>query len=162
MPTESVMPSSPLILCHSLLLMPSIFPSIRVFSNESSLPIWWPKCWSFTFSISLSNEYSGLTSLGLTGWISLQSKGLSRVFSSITVQKHQFFSAQRWSKSMVLRHPNLMVQLSHVYMTTEETIALTVRTFVGKVMPLLFNMLSRCHSSSSKERASFNFMAAVP
>ena len=85
MSTKSVMPSNHLVLCHSHLLLPSIFPSIRVFSNESSLCIWWPKCWSLTFSISLSNEYSGLISLGLTGWISLQSKGLSRVFSNTTV-----------------------------------------------------------------------------
>jgi len=92
---ESVMPSNHLILCCPLLLLPSIFPSIRVFSNESVLLIKWPKCWSF--SISPSNEYSGLISfrkLGLTGWISLQSKGLSRVFSNTTVQKHQFFGAQ--------------------------------------------------------------------
>ena len=92
---ESVMPSNHLILCYPLLLLPSIFPSIRVFSNESVLLIKWPKCWSF--SISPSNEYSGLISfrkLGLTGWISLQSKGLSRVFSNTTVQKHQFFGAQ--------------------------------------------------------------------
>ena len=96
--------SNHLILCHPHLLMPSIFPSIRVFSNESSLPIWWPKCWSFTFSISLSNEYSGLTSLGLTGWISLQSKGLSRVFST-TVFKYQVFDAQPslWSNSHIHR-----------------------------------------------------------
>ena len=86
---ELVMPSNYLILCRPLLLLPSIFPSIRVFSNESVLHIRWPKYWSF--SISLSNEYSGLISLGLTGLFSFQSKGLSRVFSSTTVQKHQFF-----------------------------------------------------------------------
>jgi len=91
---ESVMPANHLILCHSLLLLPSIFPSIRVFSNESVLPIRWPKYWSFSFSISPSNEYSGLFPLGWTGWISLQSKGLSRVFSNTTVRKHQFFDAQ--------------------------------------------------------------------
>ena len=88
---KSVTPSNHLILCRPLLLLPSIFPSIRVSSNESVLHIRWPKYWSF--SISPSNEYSEF-SLGLTGWISLQSKGLSRVFSSITVQKHQFFGAQ--------------------------------------------------------------------
>ena len=93
MSIESVMPSNHLILCHPLLLLPSIFPSIRVFSSESVLCIRWPKYWSFSFSISPSNEYSGLISL-LTGWISLQSKGLSRVFSNTTVQKHQFFGAQ--------------------------------------------------------------------
>ena len=86
---ESVMLSYHLILCHPLLFLPSIFPSIRVFSNESILHIRWPKYWSFSFSISPSNEYSGLT-----GWISLQSNGLLRVFSSTTIQKHQFFDAQ--------------------------------------------------------------------
>ena len=91
---ESVMPSSHLILCHPLFLLPSIFPSIRVFSNESLLCIRWPKDWSFSFSISPSNEYSGLISFRWTGWISLQSKGLSRVFSNTTVQKHQFLDAQ--------------------------------------------------------------------
>ena len=93
MSIELVMPSSHLILCRSLLLPPSVFPSIRVFSNESVLVIRWPKYWSFSFSISPSNEYSGLISLGGTGRISLQSKGLSRVFSNTTVQKHQFFGA---------------------------------------------------------------------
>ena len=85
---ESVMQSNHLILCGPLLLLPSVFPSIRVFSSESVLRIRWPKYWSFSFSISPSNEYSGLISFGLTGWISFQSKGLSRVFSNTTVQKH--------------------------------------------------------------------------
>ena len=85
----SVIPFNHLILCRPLLLLPSIFPSIRVFSNESLLCIRWPKCWNFSFSISPSNEYSEWT-----GWISLQSKGLSRVFSNTTIQKHQFFGAQ--------------------------------------------------------------------
>ena len=88
------MPSNHLILCHPLLLLPSIFPSIRVFSNESALPIRWPMYRSFSFSISPSNEHPGLMSFGWTGWMSLQSKGLSRVFSNTTVQKHQFFGAQ--------------------------------------------------------------------
>ena len=91
---ELVMPSNHLSLCHPLLLPPSIFPSIMVFSNESALCIRWPNYWSFNFSISPSNEYSGLISLGWTGWISLQSKGLSRVFSNTTVQKHPFLGAQ--------------------------------------------------------------------
>ena len=91
---ESVMPSNHLILCQPLLLLPLIFPSIRVFTNKSVLHIRWPKYWSFSFSISPCNDYSGLISLGWTGWISLQSKGLSRVFSNTTVQKHQFFCAQ--------------------------------------------------------------------
>ena len=90
MSIESVMTSNHLILCH-LLLLPSIFPSIRVFSNESVLHIWWPKYWSFSFNISPSNEYSGLISLSLIVLISLQSKGLSRVFSNTAIQKHQFF-----------------------------------------------------------------------
>ena len=94
MSVVSVMSSNHLILCCPLLLLPSIFPSIRVFLNESVLHIRWPKYWSFSFSISPSNEYSGLT-----GWISLQSKGLSRVFSNTTVQKHQFWGAQFSSQS---------------------------------------------------------------
>ena len=94
MSIESVMPSSHLILCLSPLLLPSIFLSIRVFSNESVLLIRWPKYWSFSCSISPSNEYSGLISFRMDCWISLKSKGLSRVFSSTTVQKHQFFSTQ--------------------------------------------------------------------
>ena len=93
MSIESVMPSNHLILCHPLLL-PSIFPSIRVFSNESVLHIRWPKYWSFSFSISPSSEHSGLISFRMDWLISLQSKGLSRVFSNTTVQKHQFFCTQ--------------------------------------------------------------------
>ena len=91
---ESVMPSNHLILCRPLLLPPSVFPSIRVFSNESALHIRWPKYWSFSFSISPSNEYSELISFRMHWLDSLLSKGLSRVFSNTTVQKHQFFSAQ--------------------------------------------------------------------
>ena len=91
---ESMMPSNHLIVCYPLLLLLSIFPSIRVFSNESALRIRGPKYWSFSFSISPCSEYSGLIPLGWTGWISLRSKGLSRVFSNTTVQKHQFFTAQ--------------------------------------------------------------------
>ena len=125
------MPSQHLILCHSLLLPPSIFPSIRVFSNDSALCIRWPKYWSF--NISPSSEYSVLISFRLDCWISLQSKGLSKVFSNTTVQKHRCFSAQI----------SLIVQLSHPYMTVGKTIALTRQTFIGKLMSLLFNMLSR-------------------
>ena len=91
MSIKSVMPSNHLILCIPLLLLPLIFPSIRVSSKESVLRIRWPKCWSFSFSIGPSNKYSGLISLGLTDLI-LQSKGFSRVFSNTTIQKHQFFS----------------------------------------------------------------------
>ena len=96
---ESVMSSSHLILCHPLLLLPPIPPSIRVFPNESTLCRRWPKYWSFSFSISPSKEIPWLISLEWAGWISLQSKGLSRVFSNTTVQKHQFFSAQLYSQS---------------------------------------------------------------
>ena len=128
--TESVMPSSHLILCHPLLLLPSIFPSIRAFSNESALRIRWPKYRSLSFSISPSDEHPEWFPLGWIGWISLQSKGLSRVFSS--------------SKASILqRSAFFIVQLSHPYTTTGKTIALTRWAFVGKVMSLLFNMLSR-------------------
>jgi len=94
MSIELVIPSNHLILCHPFLLLPSIFPSIRVLSNESALRIRWPKYCSFSFSISPSNETQNWSPLGWTGWISLQSKELSRVFSNTTVQKHQFFCAQ--------------------------------------------------------------------
>ena len=127
------MPSNHLILYRPLLHLPPIPPSIRVFSNESTLHMRWPKYWSFSFNISPSNEHPGLIPLGWTGWISLQSKGLSRVFSNTTVQKHQFFR----------RSAFFTVQLSHPYMTTGKTIALTRQTFVGKVMSMLFNMLSK-------------------
>ena len=133
MSIESVMPSNHLILSHPLLLLPSIFPSIRVFSNESALHIRWPKYCSFSFNISPSNEHPGLISFRMDWLISLQSKGLSRVFSNTTVQKHQFFLSSAF----------FTVQLSHPYMTTGKTIALTRWTFVCKVMSLLFNMLSR-------------------
>ena len=98
MSSQSAMPSSHLILCHLLLLLPPIPPSISVFSNESTLHMRWPKYWSFSFSISLSKEHPGLIS-EWTGWISLQSKGLSRVFSNNTVQKHQLFGTQLSSQS---------------------------------------------------------------
>ena len=103
---EPVMLPNHLILCHPLLLLPSIFPSIRVFSNESALHIRWPKYWSYSLNISPYNEHSGLISLGWTGWISVQSKGFSRVFSNTTVQKHQLFSAQLslWSNPYILTH----------------------------------------------------------
>ena len=118
MSIELVMPYNHLILCHRLLLLPSVFLGIRIFSNESVLCIRWLKYWSFSFSISPSNEYTGLISLGLTGWISLQSKGLSRVFSNTTVQKHQFFG--------IIYSP-IIVQFLLVHaLTTGETIALTV------------------------------------
>ena len=96
---ESVMPSSHLTLCHPLLLLPPIPPSIRVISNESTLHMRWPKIWSFSLSISPSNEHQDWFPLGWTGWISLQSKELSRAFPNTTVQKHQFFSTQLFSQS---------------------------------------------------------------
>ena len=123
---ELVMLSNHVILCLPLLFPPPIFPSIRVFSSELAFHITWPKCWSFSFSISPSTEYPELTSLRLTGLISLQSKGLSRVFSSSTVQKHHFFGT----------HPLYEVQLSHLYMTTGQTTTLTTQNFVDKVMSL--------------------------
>ena len=132
MSIESVMPSSHLILCHPLLLPSPIPPSIRVFSIESTLPMRWPKYWRFSFSISPSNEQPGLISF-MMDWLDLLAvQGTLRVVSNTTVQKHQFFSAQLSSQS-----------LSHLYMTTGKTIALTRWTFVGKVICLLFNMLSR-------------------
>ena len=94
MSIESVMPSNHFILCHPLFLSQSVFPSIRVFSNKSALHIRWPKYWSFSFNISPSSEHQDWSPLGWTGWISLQSKGLSRVFSNTTVQKHQFLGVQ--------------------------------------------------------------------
>ena len=118
MSIELVMSSNHLILCH-LLLSPSIFPSIRIFSNESALHIRWPKDRSFSFSISPSNEYSELISFRMTGLICLLSKGLLRIFSRTVVQKHQFFGTQ----------PFFMVQPSHPYMTTGKTIALAIWTF---------------------------------
>ena len=133
MSIESGMPSNHLILCRPLLLLPSIFPSTRGFSTESVLCIRWPKYWSFSFSISPSNENSGLISFRMT-WLDLLAvKRLSRVFSNSTVQKHQFFRVQLF----------FIIQLSHPYVTTGKTIALTRWTFVGKVMSLLFNMLPR-------------------
>ena len=128
---ELVIPSSHLILCCPLLLLTSIFLSIRVFSNKSVLHIRQPKYWSFSLSISPSNEYSGLIPLGLTSLISLQSKGLSRVFPSIIVQKHQFFSTQLSSPTLIPIHDYW------------KNYSLDQTDLLGKVMFLLFNMLSR-------------------
>ena len=126
MPIESLMPSNHLIFCHPLLLLPSIFPSIRVFSSESVLPIRWPKYWGFSFSPS--NEYQDWFPLGLTGLISLLSKGLSSL-----LQHHSSKASIRWCSAF----------FSHSYRTTGKTTALTRQTFVSKVISLLFNMLSR-------------------
>ena len=133
MSIESVMPSNYLILCHPLLLPPSIFPSIRVFSNESVILIKWPKYWSFSISISPSNEYSGLISFRMN-WLDLLA--VQGTLKSL-LQHHS-------SKAPILqRSAFLTVQLSHPYMTNGKTIALIRWTFVGKVMSLLFSMLSR-------------------
>ena len=127
------MPSNHLILCYPFLLLPSIFPSIRVFSNESVLPIRWPKYWSFSFNISPSSEYLGLISFRMDWFDLLTVQGTLKSL-------HQHHS----SKASILQHSAFfVVQLSHPYMTTGKTIALTRQTFVGKVMSLLFNMLSR-------------------
>ena len=133
MSIESVMPSNHLILCHPLLLPPSIFPSIRVFSNESVLRIRWPKYWSFSFTISPSNEYSGLISFRMD-WLDLLA--IQGTLKSL-IQHHSSKALILWCSAC------FMVQLSHPYMTTGKTIALTRRTFVGKVISLLFNMLSK-------------------
>ena len=145
------MPSVYLILCRPLLLLPSIFPSIRDFSCESVLYITWPKYWSFSFSISPSNEYSGLISF-MIDWFDL-------------------LAAQRTLKSLLQHHGSkasilpcsafFMVQLSHPDMTTGKTIALTRWTFVGKVMSLLFNMLSRLVIAFLLRNKCLNFMAEV-
>ena len=127
------MPSSHLILCHLLLLPPSIFPSIRVFSSESAFCIRWPNYWSFSFNISPSNEHSGLISFRMD-WLDLLA-GQGTLKSLL--QHHS-------SKASILqRSAFFIVQLSHPYMTTGKTIALTKQTFVGKIISLLFNMLSR-------------------
>ena len=133
MSTESVMLSSHLILCHPLLLPPSIFPSIRVFSNESVLRIRWPKYWSFSFSISPSNEYSELISFRMDWLDPLAAQGILKTL----LQHHS-------SKASILRcSAFFLVLLSYPYMTTGKTTPLTRWTFVGKIMSLLFNMLSR-------------------
>ena len=131
MSTESVMPSNHLILHHPLLLLPSIFPSIRVFSNESALHIRWPKDWGFTFNISPSNEYLGLISFRMD-WLDLLA--VQGTLKSLC-QHHS-------SKASILQHSAFsIVQLSHPYMATGKTMALTGWTFAGRVISLLFNML---------------------
>ena len=128
-----MMPSNHLILCHPLLLPPSIFPNIRVFSDESILRIRWPKYWSFSFSISPSHEHPGLISFRIE-WLDLLA--VKATLKSL-LQHHS-------SKASVLQCSYFfIVQLSHPYMTTERTIALTIKNFIGKVTSLLFNVLSR-------------------
>ena len=134
MSIDLVMPSNDLILCRPLFLLPSIFPSIRVFSNGSILGIRWSKYWSFSFSISPSKEYSGLISFTIDWFISLQFKGLLRIFSSTTIQKHPFFGTQPslWSNTYI-----------HTWLLEKPGKSLTIWPFVSKVISLLFNMLSR-------------------
>ena len=125
---QSVMPSNHLILCHPLLLLPSVFPSIRVFSNGLALCIRWPKYWSFSFSISSSNEYSGLISFRIVLFDLLAVQGILKSL----LQHHSLKASVLWCSAFI------MVQLSHPYMTAGKTIALTIQTFVSKVMSLLF------------------------
>ena len=133
MSIRSVMPSNHLILCCPLFLLPSVFPSIGVFSNESALHIRWPKYWSFSFSFSRSNEYSGL--IFKIDWLDLLA--VQGTLKSL-FQHHSSKASILWYSAF------FMVQLSHPYITTGETIALTIWTFVSKVMSLPFNMLSIC------------------
>ena len=133
MSTESVMPSNHLILCHPLLLLPSIFPSFRVFSNESALCIRWPKYWSFNFNISPCNEHPGQISFRMD-WLDLL---------AVQGTLKSLFQHHSSKASILCCSAFFIVQLSHPYMTTGKTIALTRRNFVGKVMSLLFNMQSR-------------------
>ena len=148
---KSVMPSNHLILCCPTLLLPSIFPSIRVFSNESVLRIRWPKYWSCSFSISPSNEYSRLISFRMD-WLDL----LAVQGTLKSLLQHHSSKASILQCSVVFR-----VQLSHPYMTTGKTIALTRWTFVGKVMSLVFNMLSGFVIAFPPRSKCLNFMAAV-
>ena len=148
MSIESVMPSNHLILCHPLLLS-SVFPSIRVSSNESVFHIRWPKYWSFSFSISPSSEYSGLISCSID-WLDLLA--VQGTLKSL-LQHHS-------SKASILRCSALWSN-SHPYMTTGKTKALARRTFVGKVMSLLFNMLSRLVIAFLPRSKHLNFMATV-
>ena len=162
MSIELVMPSNHLILCRPLLLLPSIFPSIRVFSNESSLHIRWPKYWSFSFNISPSNEHPGLISLGMD-WLDLLA--VQGTLKSL-LQHHSLKASILWHSAF------LMVQLSHPYMTTGKTIALTRQTFAGKIMSLLSSMLpmlvitflprNKCLSISWLQSPSAVILEALP
>ena len=148
---ESVMPSNYLILCRPLLFPPSVFPSIRIFSNKSILRIRWPNHWNFSFSISPSNEYSGLIFFRTDLLDLFVVQGTLKSL----LQHHS-------SKASILCHSAFfIVQLSHPYMTSGKTIALTIWTFVGKVISLLFNMLSRSVIAFFLRSKCLNFMAAV-
>ena len=151
MSVESVIPSNHLFLCHPLLLLPSIYPSIRVFSNESTLRMRWPNYWSFRFCISPSKEHPGLISFRMD-WLDLLA--VQGTLKSL-LQHHN-------SKESMLRHSAFFtVQLSHSYMTTGKTIALTKWSFAGKVMSLLLNMLSRLVITFLPRSKCLNFMAAI-
>ena len=146
------MSSNHLILCRPLFLLPSIIPSIRVFSNESVLPIRWPRNWSFCFSISPSDEYLGLISFRIGQFDLLAVQGTLKSLLQHHRQKASILQCSAFFK----------VQLSHLYMTTGKAIVLTIGTFVGKVMSLLLNMLSRfVIAFHPRSQASLNFMAAV-
>ena len=148
MSVESMMPSNHLILYHPLLLLSSIFPSIRAFSNKSALCVKWPKYWSFKFSISPSNEYSGLISFRIDWFDLLTVQGTLK-----SSPAPQFESVN--SLSILWHSAFFMVQLSHPYTTTRKMIALTIWTFVGKVMSLLFNTLSGLSQLFFKEASIF-------
>ena len=151
MSIELVMPSSHLSLCHPLLLQPSIFPCIRVFFKESVLHIRWPKYWSFSFGISPSNEHPGLISFRMDWFDLLAVQGTLKSL----LQHHS-------SQASILQCSAFFIaQISHPYVTTGTTIALTRQTFIGKVMSLLFNMLSRLLIAFLSRSKSFNFMAEV-
>jgi len=152
MSIESVMASNHLILCHPLFLLPSIFPSISVFSNKSALRIRWPKYWSFSFSsISPSNEYSWLISFWIDWFDLLAVQGTLKSL----LQHHSPKASILWCSAF------FRVQVSHPYMTTGKTITLTRWAFVGKVMSAFQYAVQVGHSFSSKEQVSFNFMAAI-
>ena len=151
MSIESVMPSNHLILCCPLLHLPSISPSIRVFSNQSALRMRWPKYWSFSFSISPSNEHPGLISFSMD-WLDLLAvQGTPKTL----LQHHSSKGSILWCSTF------FMVQLSHPYMTTGKTTALTIWTFVGKVMSLLFNMLSRLVIAFLPRSKCLNFIFTI-
>ena len=145
------MPSNHLILCHPLLLLPSIFSSIRIFSNESVLCIRWPKYWSFSFSISPSSKYSAFIFFRIDWFDLLVVRGTLKSL----LQHHSSKASILWCSLF------FMAQLSHPYMTIGKNIALTIRTFVSKVMSLLFNMLSRFVTAFLPRSKHLNFMAAV-
>ena len=150
MPIELVMPSNHLIFCHPLLLLPSIFPSIRAFSSELALHIKWPKHWSFSFSISPSNEYSGPISFKIDWLDFLAVQGTLKSLLQHCSSKHQFFSAQ-----------SSLWYNSDIYKWRLEKTALTIQIFIGKVMSLLSNMLSRLVIAFLPRSKSLNFMASV-